>query len=242
MLEFYEAYADYHDFMRLAEEMLAGLVEEVVGSSRLTWQGRTVDVTPPWPRLPFLDTLAERGVDTGDLRRPALARQAALRGVEVAAGHGPGKILDALFKALVEPDLESPTLVIDHPRVLSPLARRHRGDERLAERFEAYVFETEWANAFSEQNDPRDQRARFEELAAAAAAGDLEAPFAVDEDFLRALEYGMPPTAGMGVGVDRLAMFLADQPALRDVILFPTLRPEPGGSANDDEPDAEDVE
>jgi len=242
MLEFYEAYADYHDFMRLAEEMLAGLVEEIVGSSRLTWQGRTVDVTPPWPRLPFLDALAERGVDTGDLRRPALARQAALRGVEIAPGHGPGKILDALFKALVEHDLETPTLVIDHPRILSPLARRHRGDERLAERFEAYVFGTEWANAFSEQNDPRDQRARFEELAAAAAAGDLEAPVAVDEDFLRALEYGMPPTAGMGVGVDRLTMFLADRPALRDVILFPTLRPETGGSVDDGAADAEDVE
>jgi lysyl-tRNA synthetase class 2 len=240
MLEFYEAYADYHDFMRLAEEMLAGLVEEVVGSIRLTWQGRTVDVTPPWPRLPFLDALAERGVDTVDLGRPALARQAAMRGVEIGPGHGPGKILDALFKALVEPDLESPTLVVDHPRVLSPLARRHRGDDRLAERFEAYLFGTEWANAFSEQNDPRDQRARFEELAAAAAAGDLEAPVAVDEDFLRALEYGMPPTAGMGVGVDRLAMFVADQPALRDVILFPTLRPEAGGSLDDDESDAED--
>jgi lysyl-tRNA synthetase class 2 len=239
MLEFYEAYADYHDFMRLAEEMLAGLVEEIVGSSRLTWQGRTVDVTPPWPRLPFLDALAERGVDVGDLGRPALARQAALCGVEVPPDYGPGKILDALFKALVEPDLESPTLVVDHPRMLSPLARRHRADERLAERFEAYLFGTEWANAFSEQNDPRDQRARFEELAAAAAAGDLEAPVAVDEDFLRALEYGMPPTAGMGVGVDRLAMFLADRPALRDVILFPTLRPEAGGSTGDGETDPE---
>ena len=241
MLEFYEAYADYHDFMRLAEEMLTGLVEEIVGSSRLTWQGRMVDVTPPWPRLPFLDALAERGVDVGDLGGPALARQAALCGVEVPPDYGPGKILDALFKALVEPDLESPTLVVDHPRVLSPLARRHRGDERLAERFEAYLFGTEWANAFSEQNDPRDQRARFEELAAAAAAGDLEAPVAVDEDFLRALEYGMPPTAGMGVGVDRLAMFLADRPALRDVILFPTLRPEAGGSTGDGETDPEEA-
>ncbi|HET9581269.1 MAG TPA: lysine--tRNA ligase [Gemmatimonadota bacterium] len=232
MLEFYEAYADYHDFMELAEDMLTGLVEEIHGSRTLVWQGRPVDVSPPWPRLPFLDALSERGVDVDDLGRPALARQAARLGVEIAPGHDPGKILDALFKALVEPDLEAPTLVIDHPRLLSPLARRHRRDERLAERFEAYVFGTEWANAFSEQNDPRDQRARLEELAAAAAAGDLEAPVAVDEDFLRALEYGMAPTAGMGVGVDRLTMFVADQPTLRDVILFPILRPEAAGEGD----------
>ncbi len=228
MLEFYEAYADYRDFMRVAEEMLAGLVAEISGSSALTWQGRTVDVTPPWPRLPFLDALAERGVVTGDLSRAALAREAARLGVEIGPGHGAGKILDSLFGALVEPDLQDPVLVVDHPLPLSPLARRHREDGRLSERFEAYVFGTEWCNAFSELNDPRDQRARFEELAAQAADGDLEAPVTVDEDYLRALEYGMPPTAGMGVGIDRLVMFLADQPAMRDVILFPTLRPEGG--------------
>ncbi len=228
MLEFYEAYADYRDFMRLAEEMLAGLVAEISGSSALSWQGRTVDVTPPWPRLPFLDALEDRGVVTDDLSRESLAREAARHGVEVGPGHGAAKILDSLFGALVEPDLQTPTFVVDHPVALSPLARRHREDPRLAERFEGYVFGTEWCNAFSELNDPRDQRARFEELAAQAAAGDLEAPVTVDEDFLRALEYGMPPTAGMGVGVDRLVMFLADQPAMRDVILFPTLRPESG--------------
>ncbi len=228
MLEFYEAYADYRDFMRLAEEMLAGLVVEIGGSSALTWQGRTVDVTPPWPRLPFLDALAERGVVTDDLSRGGLAREAARLGVEVAPGADAGKILECLFGALVEPDLQEPILVVDHPVALSPLARRHREDARLSERFEAYAFGTEWGNAFSELNDPRDQRARFEELAARAAAGDLEAPVTVDEDYLRALEYGMPPTAGMGVGIDRLVMFLADQPAMRDVILFPTLRPESG--------------
>ncbi|MGH7570928.1 MAG: lysine--tRNA ligase [Gemmatimonadota bacterium] len=243
MLEFYEAYADYRDFMRLAEKLLAGLVVEIRGSSALTWQGRTVDVTPPWPRLSFLDALAERGVAVNDLSGGALAGEADRLGVEVASGHGAGKILDALFGALVEPDLQEPILVVDHPVALSPLARRHREDARLSERFEAYVFGTEWCNAFSELNDPRDQRTRFEELAALAAAGDLEAPVTVDEDYLRALEYGMPPTAGMGVGVDRLVMFLADQPAMRDVILFPTLRPEVGDepvAATGTEPTVED--
>ena len=228
MLEFYEAYADYRDFMRVTEEMLAGLVGELLGSATLSWRGRSVDVTPPWPRLSFLDALAERGVAVDDLSRQALAREAARHGVEVTPGHGPGKILDGLFGALVEKDLQDPVLVVDHPLVLSPLARRHRADPRLSERFEAYLFGVEWCNAFSELNDPRDQRARFDELAAAAAAGDLEAPVTVDEDYLRALEYGMPPTAGMGVGIDRLVMFLTDRPAMRDVILFPTLRPELG--------------
>lgn len=243
MLEFYEAYADYRDFMRLAEEMLVGLVTEITGSSVLSWQGRTVDVSPPWPRLPFLGALAERGVATDDLSRESLAREAARHDVEVGPGHSAGKVLDSLFGALVEPDLQTPAFIVDHPVGLSPLARRHREDPRLAERFEAYIFGTEWCNAFSELNDPRDQRARLEELAVQAAEGDLEAPVTVDEDYLRALEYGMPPTAGMGVGVDRLVMFLTDQPAMRDVILFPTLRPESGpgrATASGGEPVVED--
>lgn len=230
MLEFYQAYADYRDFMRLAEEMLSGLVTEIRGSPALTWQGRTIEVAPPWPRVSFLQALAEAGVATDDLTREALVGQAARRGVEVGPGQSAGKILDTLFGALVEPGLQEPTFVVDHPVELSPLARRHREDPRLAERFEAYVFGIEWCNAFSELNDPRDQRARFEQLAEQAAQGDLEAPVTVDEDYLRALEYGMPPTAGMGVGIDRLVMFLTDQPAMRDVVLFPTLRPEAGAA------------
>ncbi|HUP02018.1 MAG TPA: lysine--tRNA ligase [Gemmatimonadota bacterium] len=226
MLEFYQAYADYRDFQALAEEMLSGLVRRLKGEMALTYQGRTVDVEPPWPRLRFLDALADRGVATDDLSRGALASEARGRDLDVAPQDGPGRLLEALFGALVEPDLEGPVFVVDHPAELSPLAKRHRGDARLAERFEAYLFGREWANAFSELNDPRDQRARFEAQAALAAAGDLEAPVTVDEDYLRALEYGMPPTAGMGVGIDRLVMFLTDQPAIRDVILFPILRPE----------------
>lgn len=226
MLEFYQAYADYKDLQVLTEELLSGLVREMKGGTRLTYQGRTVDVAPPWPRVRFLDALAEKGADVDDLTRDALAGEARRRGIEVENRDGAGRILDALFRELVEPDLEGPVFVLDHPAELSPLAKRRRDDPWLVERFEAYLFGREWGNAFSELNDPRDQRARFERQAALAAAGDLESPFAVDEDFLRALEYGMPPTAGMGIGVDRVVMFLTDQPSIRDVILFPLLRPE----------------
>jgi len=226
MLEFYQAYADYHEFMEVAEEMLVGLVEEIHGGTELTFQGRTIDVARPWPRIPFLDALADRGVDVSNLSREALAGEAKREGLETPPQEGAGKILDALFGRLVEPGLDGPAFVIDYPAVLSPLAKAHRGDPRLVERFEAYLFGSEWANAFSELNDPRDQRERLEAQVMQAAEGDVEAPNVVDEDFLRALEYGMPPTAGMGVGVDRLTMFLTDQPSIRDVILFPTLRPE----------------
>ena len=238
MLEFYQAYADYEEFMDLSEELLMGLVRDVTGGTTLTYQGKAVDVSPPWPRVRFLDALAERGVDVSDLSRGALAAQAEGRGIEVEPGASAGKLLDDLFAAIVEPGLEGPAFVVDHPAVLSPLAKRRTDDPRLAERFEAYLFGREWGNAFSELNDPRDQRARFEEQAAAAAGGDAEAPATVDEDFLRALEYGMPPTAGMGIGVDRLVMFLTDQPSIRDVILFPTLRGEAGGGGDEGEPES----
>jgi lysyl-tRNA synthetase class 2 len=226
MLEFYQAYADYEDFMALSEEMLAGLARELTGGTSITYQGTTIDVASPWPRLRFLDALAERGVDVHDLSRAQLKREAERLGIEVEAGSSAGKILDDLFGTLVEPRLDGPVFVVDYPAALSPLAKRRKDKHHLVERFEAFLFGKEWANAFSELNDPRDQRARFEEQAAAAAAGDVEAPTTIDEDFLRALEYGMPPTAGMGVGIDRLVMFLTDQPSIRDVILFPTLRPE----------------
>ena len=228
MLEFYQAYADYRDFMDLTEEMLTGLVAELHAGTTLTFQDRSVDVSRPWPRIRFLDALADRGVDVSDLSRAPLAAEAERLGMEVPPEEGAGKILDGLFGRLVEPGLDGPAFVIDHPAALSPLAKAHRDDPRLVERFEAYLFGSEWANAFSELNDPRDQRERLEAQARQAADGDAEAPNVVDEDFLRALEYGMPPTAGMGVGIDRLVMFLTDQPSIRDVILFPTLRPEEG--------------
>ncbi|MBW3660283.1 MAG: lysine--tRNA ligase [Gemmatimonadetes bacterium] len=226
MLEFYAAYMDYRDLMELTEELLVGLVERAAGGTELTWQGTTVDVAPPWPRVSFLAALAERGVAVEDLSRRALAAEAGRFGVEIEPADGAGRILDRLFSELVEPGLDDPVFVLDHPRELSPLAKRHPDDPRLVERFEAYLFGKELGNAFTELNDPREQRERFEAQAALAAAGDVEAAAAIDEDFLRALEYGMPPTAGMGIGVDRLVMFLTDQPSIRDVILFPVMRPE----------------
>ncbi len=226
MLEFYAAYMDYRDLMGLSEELFVGLVEEIVGGVELTWQGGTVDVSPPWPRIRFLDALAERGVAVEDLTREAMAAEAERLGVTIEPADGAGKILDRLFSELVEPGLDGPAFVLDHPRELSPLAKAHPDDPRLVERFEAYLFGRELGNAFTELNDPREQRRRFEAQARLAAAGDVEAASTVDEDFLRALEYGMPPTAGMGIGVDRLVMFLTDQPSIRDVILFPVMRPE----------------
>ncbi len=242
MLEFYQAYADYEDFMALAEELLVGLVSELTGGTKITYQGRTVNAAPPWPRVGFLDALAERGVAIDDLSRSALAAEAERHEVEISEQEREGKILEALFDHLVEPTLEGPVFVIDHPRATSPLAKAHPRDSRLVERFEAYLFGHEWANAFSELNDPRDQRSRFEDQADLAATGDLEAPNVVDEDFLRALEYGMPPTAGMGIGIDRLVMFLTDQPSIRDVILFPALRPEDGRVTEGEDTDQPIVE
>jgi lysyl-tRNA synthetase class 2 len=226
MLELYQAYADYHDMMTLCEDLVAGLVREFLGGSTLTYRGKTVDVSSPWPRLPLLEAL-RRYTDLAldDLSREALAGDAARLGVELTPRMGPGKILDEIFKARVEEHLTGPVFITDHPKELSPLAKAHRSDPRLVERFEPFLFGTEFGNAFSELNDPLDQRRRFEAQRELGAAGDEEA-HALDEDFLRALEYGMPPTGGIGIGLDRLVMFLTDSPSIRDVTLFPHMRPE----------------
>ena len=228
MLELYQAYADYEDMMALAEEMVSGLVREILGGRTLTYQGETVDVSPPWPRLPFLEAIRRHaGEEIGSLDRAELVAAAARLRVEVDPRMGPGKVLDQIFKERVEEHLRGPVFIIDHPKDLSPLAKAHRTDPRLTERFEPVLFGVEFGNAFSELNDPLDQRRRFEAQRELRAIGDAEA-HALDEDFLRALEYGMPPTGGMGIGVDRLVMFLTDSPSIRDVILFPHMRPEGG--------------
>jgi lysyl-tRNA synthetase, class II len=227
MLEFYEAFADYDDMMRLVEELIGTVVADVTGGGRtVEFEGLQLDFTPPFRRLRFLDALREfGGIDAATKSDHELALHATQLGVEDAGSMTRPKLLDELFKELVEPHLEQPVFIIDYPRELSPLAKPKRGDPSLVERFELMVAGREIANAFSELNDPLDQRERFEAQVRLREAGDEEAQN-LDEDYLRALEYGMPPTGGVGIGIDRLVMLLTGQPSIRDVILFPTMRPE----------------
>ncbi|MBI4574487.1 MAG: lysine--tRNA ligase [candidate division NC10 bacterium] len=227
MLEFYQAYADYRDLMALTEELLAHIVRTVCGSDTVTYQGRQICFAPPWPRL----SLEEALMKFGGLDPEAVRSEAGLRAVAEASGMavkpawGWAKLLVELFEARVEEQLVQPTFVTDFPAELSPLAKARTEDPRYAQRFELYIAGLEVANAYTELNDPREQRCRLEAQARARAAGDEEA-HSMDEDFLRALEYGLPPTAGEGIGIDRLVMLLTDAPSIRDVILFPLLRPE----------------
>jgi lysyl-tRNA synthetase, class II len=228
MAEWYQAYADYNDMAALTEEMLAGLVLELFGSSLLERHGATLSFERPFARKDYYTLVREHaGVDLAKsddaALRAVLQRHNALP-ADVAALSGP-KLVDEVFKTCVEPKLVQPTFVFDYPLALSPLAKPKRGDPAKVERWELFVQHRELANAFSELNDPDEQRRRFEQQAAFRAAGDAEAQ-QLDEDFLRALEYGMPPAGGVGLGVDRLTMILADQTNIRDVILFPMLRPE----------------
>lgn len=227
MLEAYQAFADYHDVMELVEEVFSDLVAEVVGSSVISYQGRELDMSPPYRRATMAELVSERLGRPVDLDTPVgdLAALAWDEGVEVDPAWGPGRVLAEIYEALVEDGIWQPTLVTHPPVEVSPLARRNRDDPRLADRFELVIAGSEYANAFSELNDPDDQRARFEAQAAAREAGDEEA-HPVDEDYLLALEYGLPPTGGLGIGVDRLVMLLTDRSHIREVILFPTLRPE----------------
>jgi lysyl-tRNA synthetase class 2 len=230
MLEFYQAYADYTDLMELTEAMVVELAQSVRGALALTWGEHAIDLTPPWRRLPFFEGLSQAlGTPvTPDTEAGPLARAAAGRGLAVE-GQPADAIWKAAFDALVEPTLVQPTFVTDFPIELSPLAKRKRETPGLVDRFELYVGRREMANAYSELNDPIDQLARFREQAARQARGDDEAHW-LDEDYVRALEYGMPPAAGEGIGIDRLVMLLGDQPSIREVILFPHLRPEAPGS------------
>lgn len=228
MLEVYQAYADYGDMMRLTEEMVSGVIEHCLGTRVIERYGTTLDFTPPFPRLPFIEAVRNR---TGlDLRtapeedmRAALLRTAT--DSETTAALSGGRLQDEVFKTFVEPHLIQPTFVVDYPKPLSPLAKQHRSDPSLTERFELFVGSRELANAFSELNDPDDQRRRFEHQAVERAQGNQEA-HSFDADYIRALEYGMPPAGGLGVGVDRLLMLIADKPSIRDVIIFPIMRPE----------------
>jgi lysyl-tRNA synthetase class 2 len=234
--------------MQLPAELFGHLGQTLLGRDELTYQGETIRLAPPWRRLPFFGALGEAlgGPVTPDTDARALGEAATRRGGFAAdrktqavlrGEHGPVALWKEIFDTLVEPTLVQPTFVVDFPIELSPLSKQKEGQPRLVDRFELYVCRREIANAYSELNDPIDQRRRFEEQAKEREQGDEEAHW-MDEDFVRALEYGLPPTAGEGIGIDRLAMLFTDSASIRDVILFPHLRPERGG-ADDGDADGE---
>ena len=225
-LELYEAYTDYTGMMALTEQIVAHVAEATIGSLRLSYGGTQIDLTPPWPRRGMAELVLEAtGMDFLAIANAAAAREAAEHlGCALGGGENWGQALEAAFAARVEDRLVQPTHVTGFPRDISPLAKADRDDPRLVERFETYVYGWEIANAFSELNDPLDQRARFEAQMLARAAGDEEAQ-PLDEDYVLALEYGLPPCGGLGIGIDRLVMLLTDSPSIRDVIAFPTMRP-----------------
>ena len=230
MLELYQAYGDYSDVMELTEELVAHLATEVCGTTTVTYEDRPLDLTPPWPRATLTDLVKQHTgaeVDVGmDLEQ--LRKIAADLGVPVDEDWGPGKMVVEIFEKTTEPELWGPVFVLDYPTEVSPLARDHRERAGYVERFEGIVAGRELCNAFSELVDPEIQRLRFDEQARQRAGGDVEA-HVVDDDYLRALEYGLPPTAGLGIGMDRLVMLLTGATTIRDVVAFPTLRPEAPG-------------
>jgi len=225
MIELYQAYADYNDMMVLLENMASSIAQKVLGTMKITYQGKEIDLTPPWDRKTMIGAIKEyTGVDFAETLTAEEAKKEALKiGIDADDCENWGKVLDRIFEEKVEPFLINPVHIIDYPKDISPLAKPHRNNPRLTERFETRVNGWEIANAFSELSDPIDQRHRFELQMQAKAQGDEEAQD-IDEDYINALEYGMPPTGGLGLGVDRLVMLLTDSASIRDVIAFPTMR------------------
>ncbi len=227
MMEFYQAYATYHDLMDFTEKLVCHLATEVNGTLKITYGGREVDLTPPWDRLTMKEAIVKYGkVDMTLLDdREKTLELAGRLGLELDRGIGHGKLLTEIFEAVAEPHLWQPTFITEYPTEVSPLSRMNDANPDIVDRFELYIVGRELANAFSELNDPIDQKERFLGQLAEKEAGDEEA-HAMDEDYIRALEYGLPPTAGEGIGIDRLVMLLTDSASIRDVILFPQMRPE----------------
>ena len=226
MMELYAAYKDYEWMMEFVEKMVNHIAMEVIGNSKLSIEGNEIDFAPPWKRISMIDELAkETNINVLEVSTDDLAKELKKRGAKLEGNENKGQLIDELFSIVVEPKLVQPTFVIDYPVELSPLAKKHRSREGVVERFEGYVLGREICNAFSELNDPIDQKDRFIEQSKFKDEGDEEA-HQIDEDYLRALEFGMPPTAGLGVGIDRLVMLFTNQPSIRDVILFPQMRPE----------------
>jgi len=238
LLELYQAYADYTDMMSITERLVCETAREVLGTPVITYQGTTVDLTPPWPRLKMTEALETyAGISFSDIGGDEETRNLArTKGLDIPDNATRGMVLDELVSEFVEPHLAGPLFLVDYPVEISPLARRKPAAPGFVERFEAFICGREVANAFSELNDPDDQRQRFLQQAAEKAKGYEEA-HVTDEDYLVALEHGLPPTGGLGIGVDRLVMLLTDSASIRDVILFPLMRPlEPGGSQGDEGP------
>lgn len=228
MLEFYQAYADYHDLMNLSEALLRGMAQTLLSSTLVPYQGETYDFGQPFQRLTVKDAILQFNPDltAAQLEDLATARRIAESlGLKLQADYGPGRVQLEIFEQTVEQQLRNPTFITAYPTEVSPLARRNDADPSITDRFELFVGGREIANGFSELNDPEDQAERFRKQAAAKDAGDHEAMH-YDADYMRALEYGLPPTAGEGIGIDRLVMLFTDAPSIRDVLLFPHLRPE----------------
>jgi lysyl-tRNA synthetase class 2 len=226
MLELYQAYADYNDIMELYENLLNQVATQVIGSSKFEFEGNQIDLTPPWRRIPLLESIQEyASVNLEDKSEEETRKIAEELNVKENLNRPKGKLIEAIFETLVQPHLIQPTFITDYPVEMSPLAKLHREKEGLTERFELFIGSCEMGNAFSELNDPQDQRERFLQQAELAKRGDEEAQ-RLDEDFIRALEYGMPPTGGLGFGIDRLVMVLTNTHSIREVIFFPQMRPE----------------
>ncbi|HHW73356.1 MAG TPA: lysine--tRNA ligase [Firmicutes bacterium] len=223
--EVYQAYGDAQDMMKLTEEIFAYIAQKVVGSYKIVFQGQEIDLTPPWPRLPMLEAIKQYcGVDLTGMN-DGQARQAAKeKGLTLEANASYANVVEEFFDAFVEPKLIQPVFITDHPVEVSPLAKRKKDNPKLTDRFEPFIVTWEMANGFTELNDPIDQEYRFRQQMAQREAGDEEAHM-MDEDFIRALEYGMPPAGGLGLGIDRMVMLFTDSPSIRDVLLFPHMRP-----------------
>ena len=237
MIELYQAYADYHDMMDITEQMISHIAQEVLGTQKITYQGTEIDLTPPWPRMTMVDAVKKyTGIDYRDFKSDEEARQAAAEvGVHVPADASKGTVLNELFEAKVEGNLIQPTFIIDYPIEISPLAKRREDNPNFTYRFEVFITAREFGNAFSELNDPVDQRERFVKQMEQRAKGDEEAQ-RHDEDFVRALEVGMPPTGGLGIGIDRLIMLLTDSASIRDVIFVPHFKATEGRIVQDSLP------
>ena len=225
MLELYVAYKDYEWMMNLVEELFESVCQSVFGTLEFTFEGKQIVFNRPWKRIKYVEAIKDKtGVDVISASENDLKSLAKNIGIEVSGLHSKAKLIDEIFSQEIEPELIQPTFVVDYPLSLSPLAKKHRSKEGLVERFEGYVAGREICNAFSELNDPIDQRKRFEDQVKMREAGDEEA-HQVDEDFIRSMEYGMPPMAGLGIGIDRLVMLLTNQSSIRDVIFFPQMKP-----------------